>query len=372
MLENQFHHYIPQFILKNFEKNKGKIKTYMIENKEICLSKTNKIYGIKNMYKDIENKKDCMEIEKKLSYLENNCSVIIKNIKINRNKIVIKRKNLNELKRFLFVMSYRSEKRRLQYYENNFDMDTYMYIKNYRQKFKLKNSIDVWLRDLKYIVYNDHDTIIEKNLIENYGFNNIIKNIIENIHNQEICNLILTDYINMSTCFLCIWEAEEDSEFILTDNCFGAFEGQQPGVVYHYFFIISPKLALVLSNRAYQFNKIREYHKMGFKSSWFPDKYHISPITNYIKNNINLYNKNHYSPNDEFKYTKIKISKKDVYLINSIFLDASYKYISFLSEKNLYKTIRYYDRIKKEMFDNKKDYVTLKKKLFNYFNRIHN
>ena len=49
--------------------------------------------------------------------------------------------------------------------------------------------------------------------------------------------------------FLCIWEAAEPYEFVLTDNGFNVFEGNcgiaLPSFAYHYFYPVSPKRIIV-------------------------------------------------------------------------------------------------------------------------------
>jgi hypothetical protein len=111
---------------------------------------------------------------------------------------------------------------------------------------------------------------------------------------------------------------------------------------------------------------------MGFSKSWFSDSYHANPTVNYVKKgSISFSNREDFLPLDEFVYTKIKISKTDVKLSNSILLDVSYKYISYKSESCFYKTIKYYNKIKNDKFINKKDYSHLLKKLFKELNRTH-
>lgn len=77
----QYHHYIPQFILKKFsikkkQKKEVLIKYYdIIKNKlEIC--NTKRKYGDQDLYKNIKYK-DMMEVEKELGKLENKCSILI-------------------------------------------------------------------------------------------------------------------------------------------------------------------------------------------------------------------------------------------------------------------------------------------------------
>src|ERR1700731_3928582 len=138
--KSQYHHYIPQFILRNFNikgKNKQnfKIKYYdMLLNKlEIC--KINKKYGVQDLYKNINNKNDIMEVEKELGKLENKCSTLINNILNSHDYIDIKRKDLYDLRKFLYVMMYRNKSRNEQYVRNNFDNNTREALKEFMKKY---------------------------------------------------------------------------------------------------------------------------------------------------------------------------------------------------------------------------------------------
>ena len=58
-----------------------------------------------NLYKNL-NIENVMEVEKELGKLENKCSNIINNIIKSNEYIEIKENDLNELKKFLFIMIY--------------------------------------------------------------------------------------------------------------------------------------------------------------------------------------------------------------------------------------------------------------------------
>jgi Protein of unknown function (DUF4238) len=61
--------------------------------------------------------------------------------------------------------------------------------------------------------------------------------------------------------FICVWEAEEPFEFILTDNAFGIFEGNCGrglcSLAYHYFYPISPRRVLVHARITFKSNDTR-------------------------------------------------------------------------------------------------------------------
>ncbi|CAG8759561.1 14435_t:CDS:1, partial [Racocetra fulgida] len=97
----------------------------------------------------------------------------------------------------------------------------------------------------------------------------------------------------MVDCFLVIWQAGESDEFLMTNNGFGIFEGvsgesaeglpfQFP---YHRFYVISPKLVLVLCHSLFRegtFGKSMLYEKMGFRRSLFDNDPHPPATPNYV------------------------------------------------------------------------------------------
>ncbi|KAG0249412.1 hypothetical protein BGZ95_007556, partial [Linnemannia exigua] len=71
-------------------------------------------------------------------------------------------------------------------------------------------------------------------------------------------------------------------------------------------------------------------------------------------------------------YRRILVPKKDVFTVNGIFLDARTKYLTYKSSASMYKSLRFYDKVKKEkMFETQHDYSILKRQLFADLNRTH-
>ena len=109
MSQSQFHHFIPQFILKNFShkyhppslksksasRSKKKHKKNRIypgesvlhiidlENEipQLCESSVRRTFGLMDMYQDVSNASDHNILEKELSKLESQVSTIIAGIK---------------------------------------------------------------------------------------------------------------------------------------------------------------------------------------------------------------------------------------------------------------------------------------------------
>lgn len=169
-----------------------------------------------------------------------------------------------------------------------------------------------------------------------------------------------------------IWEAKGDSEFIITTKCFGVYEGTI-GNVNHYFYVISPKRIIVLTNNInLLLNKSDDYIGM------FPKHIHKNHIILYknhkIINNLKsfpnpLTEKNikpYFEEDDIFKMKINIVDESIVYLINSIFLEEENEGITFVSDENLYKTIIFYENCKELVL--KRNYNNLKYKLKKTFN----
>lgn len=188
---------------------------------------------------------------------------------------------------------------------------------------------EIWLNNIKEILKSDYNHIKYNNKIFSYirwEFNNI------------------KDFN-----FVCIWEAEDNSEFIITTKCFGIYESNL-GNISHYFYVISPKHILVLTNNI-------EYASQKRNIGMFSSHIHEMPKINY-KNKIiekiklinNPYIKDYIEPylekDDIFNIKIKKVDKKVIYLINSIFLEEEDESITFVSNNNLYESIVFYENCK--------------------------
>lgn len=84
---------------------------YNLETREVELRAIATVYGSTNLYKDARNPDDVMELEKKLSVLESKAgraiSDIHKTIGVSQ-RAILRRGDLEDLRRFLFIMHYRS------------------------------------------------------------------------------------------------------------------------------------------------------------------------------------------------------------------------------------------------------------------------
>ncbi|RIA89091.1 hypothetical protein C1645_738901 [Glomus cerebriforme] len=339
------------------------------------------------MYKDLNNE-DVMHVENKLSELERQASETIHNIvsvSQTKDKIVLIRKDLEDLRKFLFIMNYRNGHRWSQFTSERFDSATRLEVKNFMKQYNLQRPEEVWLQNIREILDTPHSEVKD---------------------NQKIFSIDRYDYKHrMMECFLVIWQAGENDEFIITNNGFGIFEGITGIVVpfqfvYHSFYVISPKLVLVLCFGAFrqEVGTDRLYEHFGGKRSMFENVPHPAAITNYVgpvntscreSNNeefngndiydlhSHLFNKNLNSMglktqwNDTFTFPFVKINSATVNLVNFFLLNEVNPdlILTFLSRPYLYKTIVKYHKVKNVGV--KHDFSNLKKNLFMALNRTH-
>ncbi|CAI2185524.1 2692_t:CDS:1 [Funneliformis geosporum] len=413
-MQDQYHHYIPRFLLRNFAVNNYErifvdnerlfkqkkhkrnfrnrnnkdalLQTYDRNLSQLGFSLIAKTYGYANMYKDIDHE-DAMNVEKKLSKLEEQASKVIRDIiKTSQveSQIVLLRKDLGNLRKFLFIMNYRNRSRWSQFAENRFDNLTWSMVENFMQQQKLKIAQEVWLQNIREILETPHEDVQ---------------------NNLQIFSLDRTDYqLRMVDCFLVIWQAGENDEFIITSNGFGIFEGVNGSVMlsqfqfaYHWFYVISPKLALVLCHSSFrkEIGPDLLQKQFGFTRSIFEYVPHPPAIPKYVATPkevpINEYGRsNDTNPftafdshlksiglekrvDDTFTFNFVKVSSATVHLVNSFLLNETKEdlVLTFLSHSYLYKTITKYYKHHKELGVVDQDFSVLKRKLFMVLNQTH-
>lgn len=399
MEKDQYHHYIPRFILRNFainnherifmsngtfskkqkqrfkEKNKKDafLQVYYKNSNQFDTSLVSKTYGNMNMYKDF-NHENVMRVEDKLSKLEMQAADVIHNI-VNAsqkgNQVVLSSTSLDNLRKFLFIMCYRKPHRWSQFINEDFDIYTLAPLKKFMQDYNLQHPREVWLQNIREILDTTHK-----------DFNN----------NLRIFGSDRRDYLDfMMDRFLVIWQAGENDEFITTSNGFGIFDGMNGFLpsskghyAFRYYYVISPKLVLVLCSTLLR----EEFRKCRPHSNFFKDVPHPG-IPKLVKiNNKDDLNNNGNQPTfidsilnslgfkieecDTLTFPLVKVNSATVHLVNTIILNETKpdEVVSFLSYSNLYKSIVKYHN-SKDLDIIKQDHTSLKKKLFIVLNRTH-
>ncbi|OAQ31018.1 hypothetical protein K457DRAFT_124722 [Linnemannia elongata AG-77] len=406
--KTQFHHYIPRFILKTFADNfsldnseyttdtsspdlswfkPGKpskrrlierpkvtprydINVYRVEDHTTNPTDVSRAYGVENLYRDV-TEADCMKFEKLLSKHESDSAKFIREIWNEDKDLSLTRTRLEDLKKFLVVMMYRSELRRGHYFNQRFELEYEISVKRHMDHNNISNVQTVWFDNLKWIIETSIEDIMEeyrKAFMARAKSDRptaILSPYRGPIHAAELEEM---GYL-MTQTNAYIWQAETGSEFILSEGCFGAWEGDS-GAWIHNFFVVSPRFAIVLVKLFYLDDRLK---KRPRRASWFGDELHDIPDIVYKKGRPSKDTDpaTHWSPDDVFKFKRIIVPKEDIYKVNAILLDDRREFLTYKSDVSMYKSLRYYDKIKKGMFPNCYDYSTLKGQLFSDLNRTH-
>ncbi|KAG0364425.1 hypothetical protein BGX24_004607 [Mortierella sp. AD032] len=352
------------------------INVYQVASHTIELNDVAREYGIYDMYRDITSV-DEMKFEKLLSKLEGTSSMFFRKIRSGED-LSLTRVQLEDMKKFLCIMMYRGEHRWREYHDGLLNFKTHGSLKIHMDNNHIKKLQDVWFGNLKWFIKTPPSDIMDE-------YKKFISNEAENAsggttnteYQGPIYATALCEFGEMVPHYVCVWQAEEGSEFILSDNCFGAFEGNK-GIPFHSFFIVSPRYAIVLVNRFYMsppssFERAILSQQITRKS-WFEEELHRNPETVYMKGPLpEDAVESGFSPDDVFKYTRIVVPQQDVYKVNSIFLDCRDKSLTYKSTVCMLKSLRFYDKVKSNsgLFNYEHDYTILKRKLFADLNRTH-
>jgi len=194
-------------------------------------------------------------LEDKLADLENDTSAVIRTIHLGLGRpsrtFTLSRKELATLRKFIFLMHYRSDAVSSTYFHENNPHNAPLadWIRNFKEARQLKTEVDVWLEGLRYYLDTPHHTIVAagERLRERYG-DNRLHEMLRQRFDPAIEEWYAVDYESLANYFfLGVWEAAEGSEFVLGGNGFGLWEGLiygTPGA--HRLYVLSPRIAIVL------------------------------------------------------------------------------------------------------------------------------
>jgi hypothetical protein len=215
-----------------------------------------KVYGDVNMYRDDRKVDNVDHLEQGLARLENDAARTIQNIHVaiesHQRNIRMKRKELEAIRKFTYLMHYRQTCFVSSYFDEDDpeNMPIRDYMKNFRRKHNLYKKNDFWLFGLKYMLDVPHHKIVGTGeaIQDQYGGPEGMLLMLMTRVDPDIEDYHAVDYTAMANAlFLGIWEAAESEEFVLGANSFGLWEGvvgSCPGL--HRLFVVSPKVALVL------------------------------------------------------------------------------------------------------------------------------
>ena len=228
------HHFIPQFILKNFVHNNNQIYYWNKNNSKIEIRNIKSVFMVKNLYRDKKNHPtDPAIIERKFAQLESTIATIFQDKIIGKELIILTRTDNEILRKFLYLLSFRSSTRKQQYIDANFDDMTKSHLSKYVSN---DDYVDLWLREI--------DSILD---VENY--HDIQKN-------EEVSWTIRTVFWTHLSSYYMTFVTPRGQDFIIGDVYPTAeiyplnFDGAN--LYPHFIFPVSPNLLLVLNHIAFK------------------------------------------------------------------------------------------------------------------------
>lgn len=281
MSQTQFHHFIPQFILRNFshkyhplsshsksasgrKKRQKKNRIYPgepvlhiinLESKipQLCESPVKRTFGLMDMYRDISNASDHNILEKRFSKLESQVSKIIAEIKntfeSSKDGFSMSRDQRDILRKFLFIMKYRGPGFHQRFHGNQAGKyvanDAYRFEK-YMAENGYDNPVDVWFKSITTILDLQFD-------LQGHWKKELLAKIYPD---DALWFIVHMEWYYLAFCTPC----DTSDEFVLTENCYNVHEGPNSTVLnletgeyevtswssYHEFAPITPRLILVL------------------------------------------------------------------------------------------------------------------------------
>ncbi|KAG6330701.1 hypothetical protein ID866_8387 [Astraeus odoratus] len=133
------------------------------------------VYGIRNLYQDYKNTGNVNVVEQKLAVLERKAAAIIADLHtvLPTHKFSIKRRPLEDLRKFLFLMHFRSTLCSSVYFDENHpeNAPAKLWIESYKKSHGCDSSTEVWVHMLQYYLDNSHSWLMSRaaEIADKYG-----------------------------------------------------------------------------------------------------------------------------------------------------------------------------------------------------------
>ncbi|KAF8451461.1 hypothetical protein BDZ91DRAFT_802688 [Kalaharituber pfeilii] len=371
--EDRYHHFIPRLALRNFSPappqakpdRNPRIHYYHLSTHNLHFDPVGNRYGNPSMYLDA-SASNKQHIEVALSKLERIASNIITRIKEALAKgdamVTMTRTERNNLRKFLFVMRYRTQliwgkyNRPLEQY----DMADRSHVLKYMRRKGFTKPLEVWLHTLKTIL----DTHLDAN-----------KTWIQKIREECFEHDAAWFVFNMEESFMALCTPKsDDDEFILSECAFSIHEGptEAPMAAYtksdpsgmldplefgrsrsskytefHKLAPLAPNLLVVLrSNHLRGENKwmLKERAKFPGQEQWARksifDHLDLKPAMP----SYGQVTPAEFKPKDDDKFTfKLhKLGHRDVRLFNSVILEEAKQGLTWRRDEAMVRTLREY------------------------------
>jgi hypothetical protein len=326
-----------------------------------------KAYGIVNMYRDDRNPENIDHLEQGLARLENGAAQSILHIhaalKAGRRQISMKRKELETIRKFVYLMHYRRVSLLSSYFDENDPQNAPLkdYFRSFYRKHKLRNKDDFWLYGLKFILDTPHHDIvgIGEAIQEKYGGAKAMLSMLMTRVDPDIENFHAVDYTAMANAnFLGIWEAPAGEEFIVGSNSFGLWEGLLDDVQsIHRIFVVSPRIALILRTSILAAHLVENVKAQVPINSELVDvsmSHATSTYAAFIPPELEdpeaaaralwKYRQSLAAQEDNFTFTITRLTKKQTYALNYVILInlENNGDVTFASPTAMAKTLQYY------------------------------
>ena len=291
-----------------------------------------------SMYKSEDiNSENPVEVENNLSKFEQVVAPIFKRLCMSGD-IVLTRRELETLRIFLSLLSFRSDLRMKQYKEKRFNQHTKDFLEDYKgdQDFEL-----FWKKEINALAkcrtFEDVMALDDVDQIIKLDFHNDLKGYYMTLVEARGQDFIISDVYPT----LEIFPVSDDINLHL-----------------HAFYPISPTRCIVLNHICF-LSSLRDR-----QDPLFGPMVSFSQISNQmLKEPRHRYkvNRSIFTPEDEFIYSPTKIYENDVVYINTLFLNETRNGFAFRNIERILSSIKKYNSNYREY--NKNNYDSLESKL---------
>lgn len=320
---------------KQFRKTRAadeNVRFYDIPAQALDIRPIARVYGVTDLYKDIRNPENVFAVEEKLSVLESGAAQVIAGLHdaLHKGTLSIKRKAVDTLRKFMFLMHYRNQALSGTYFQHDHPDNLWSrdWISNYRKTRELEGSADMWLHVLKYYLDTPHYTIIshaEKSL-EQLAAGGAPPGLQDRLDPNNEHYEAIAYYSQADMYFLCMWEAADGEEFLLSSHSFGLWEGMigGPSNHIHRLFVVSPRLVLVLKRTVLRPEHTDRPPEDQLQSSLLDIPTH-TPAPNYPREfastqDFDAHRASAAASEDIFDFTITKLTPLQTYAVNCIVL----------------------------------------------------
>lgn len=314
---------IQQFLIKKFSKDKEHVYYYDKASEKLSIVNSKHIFSSKNLYLNKEKYPQYPDyLEDELAKLENKIANIINEKILGHKEIILKRYEVFLIRKFFWVQSFRSSRRKEQYSKKRFDFWTYSLIEPL--------AID---DDFTKIWYNDIEEILNCNSIEEF------------FKSKRISQTSKDEFLAEERNYFMTFVKPTEQEFILTDVYpTTEISRNAPFPLHLYqFFPIASNLLIVFNFQFYRKRTI----SLSAPGAFILKDFDTSKLSrNILTEPVPSYNGKKYyifSEDNEFYYKAQRISKSETPYINCLFLNEAKIGIAFNIPKNVLFSLNEYE-----------------------------